>query len=327
MHTGKRLLTVFSSVCAIVALQADVVVAPWQTLEVSPDSTDTLSERLVVSDGGDVAKTGGGTWTFPVGFLAAPAEVPVTVFDGTLALGFGSAAGNDPGAVRPAVMDIAAIWVSSADSDETHFESASGGGIEKWYDVRETDVSSPLYLRAHTSYTFSENAPERVTTNGYAAVWFGGTGSGRAMNWYKPDGSRFTAKLVKHVFAVHGVLKSYGAIFSPGTDSGEACAFFTPLAYNADYSITHGYWRRDVSIPFIWNGRTWVDGIQIDGLGTLNVAKGFHLLEADTARWTSSYTGAFFSQWKLIPAVTSSAKPSRSRTFFPRRIAFSWERT
>ena len=65
MHTGKRLLTVFSSVCATVALQADVVVAPWQTLEVSPDSTDTLSERLVVSDGGDVAKTGGGTWTFP----------------------------------------------------------------------------------------------------------------------------------------------------------------------------------------------------------------------------------------------------------------------
>lgn len=276
---------------------ADVFIGQNGFTNIVTAADETFSGRMVVSDQGELVKSGEGTLTVPVSSVNQSWPLAATVLEGTLKLDADS--GTDLGAVRPAVMDIAALWVSAADTDETHFPAADGGGISAWYDVRETDVSSPAYLYAQTSYTFSGvTSPERVTTNGYKAVWFGGAGSGRAMNWYNPSGSRYTDRKVKHVFAVHGVLKSYGAIFSPGTDSGNACAFFTPLSYSHDYSVSHGYWRRDISMPYMWNGRTWLDGERIDGHGTLDVAKGFHLLEADAGIWAHSNTGGFFSQFK-----------------------------
>lgn len=277
--------------------RSDVFVGQNEFADLVVDSQQTFAGRMVVSDQGEVVKFGEGTLVVPLSRVNQTWPLNTTVLGGAFRLEVDAAA--DLGAVRPAVMDVAAIWVSAADADETHFTAADNGGISRWYDVRETDVSAPRYLFAKTSTAFSDLSPERVTANGYKAVWFGGTGSGRAMNWYWPTDSRYKDKNVKHVFAVHGVVDSYGSIFSPGTDSGDACAFFTPLSYSYVYSVNNGYWRRDIEMPYMWNGRTWVDGERVDGHGAFSIAKGFHLLEADAGIWASSRTSGFFSQFKV----------------------------
>ena len=290
--------------CASSAFASDVFVGQHEAEEIRTDSSAEFSGRIVVSDQGEIVKTGAGTLSVSSVSIDQSWPAGFTVLDGSLALTLAGTAA----ATRPDVMDDAALWVSAADTDATHF-SAGGTATElyQWYDVRETNVSSPSYLYAQASTKFTTARPQRVTTNGYAAVWFGGLSSGICMDWYRPARTRFTDKTVKHVWAVHGVLDSYGPVFSTGSDKpNDVGAFITYAVQSStpsicyDRSLHSGYWNRDFNIPCMWNGRTWLDGLRINPYDTLEVERGFHLLEGDASRWESSLTSGFFSQRNKI---------------------------
>ena len=290
MYLGLNLF--FFSACGVAA---EVFVGQHESAELNAAGNAEFSGRMVIADEGAVVKTGQGTQTVSSVSVDQSWPVSFTVLEGSLAL----EADGAPAATLPDVMEDAAIWVSASDSDETHFV-ASGNGLYQWYDVRETDVSAPKRLYARASTVFTKDYPERVTTNGYASVWFGGVSSGRTMDWYWPAGSRFKEKTVKHVFAVHGVLSSYGPVFSTGSDSPNVVGAYVTYAgnhgNNHDSTLHAGYFLRSINVPCIWNGRTWIDGVRTDPLDVPDVAKGFHLLEVDAAQWGYSMTGGFYSQ-------------------------------
>ena len=201
--------------CASAAFATDVFVGQHEAVELKAESQTLFSGRMVISDEGEIVKTGAGTLNVSSTSIDQSWPASFTVLDGNLSLTLDGA----PAATRPDVMDIAAFWVSAADSDATHFSAGDGTApaLYRWYDVRETNVSTPRHLYAQASTKFVSTRPQRVTTNGYAAVWFGGLASGICMDWYNPAGTVFTSKTVKHVWAIHGVLDSYGPIFSTGS--------------------------------------------------------------------------------------------------------------
>ena len=284
---------------ANVLLATDVFVGQHEAAELRADDSSVFSGRMIVSDEGEIVKTGQGTLSISSSSIGQSWPATFTVLDGTLALDLNGTASM----TRPDIMDVAALWVSATDEESSHFTAGTGeNDLYRWYDVRETDVSSPKYIYAQASTKWTTVQPVKTTTNGFASVWFGGLTSGVCMDWYWPAGSRFKEKTVKHVLAVHGVLSSYGPIFCTGSDEGNSvCAFITPVL-NAGinsaqpYSLLNGYFWREANIPCVWNGRTWLDGLRSNPLDALDVAKGFHLLEVDASRWQSSLTSGFFSE-------------------------------
>ena len=252
---------------------------------------------LVIDDGGLAVKNGSGTWQLPISCLAQTWNAHFAVQEGTLAFLMGSAAGGyAPTPAIPAFAQAKALlWVDAADPVASHIDQTDGA-VSTWYDRREgTDVSTPAYCRARAYTGFTSDLPEYVTmVDGQKAVWFGGYGTGRTMEWVMPSGSRFanrtytTCANVKHVFAVHCISNSYGSIFGRMTHTSENPSLFRIEGMTAPYWYSSEVW------PATDNGYTYLDGKEIDGALT-NVKKGLHLLEAKPFYNVSCDNSAFFS--------------------------------
>ena len=254
---------------------------------------------LVIDDGGLAVKNGSGTWQLPVSYLAQTWNAHFAVQEGTLSFLMGSAAGSY--APTPAVpafaQDKALLWVDAADPIASHIDQ-TGGAVSTWYDRREgADVSTPAYCRARAYTGFTSDLPEYVTmVDGQKAVWFGGYGTGRTVEWVMPSGSRFanrtytTCANVKHVFAVHCISNSYGYIFGRMVNTSENPSLFR----SNEGALSTPYWYTLTGWPATDNGYTYLDGKEIDG-ALVNVKKGLHLLEAKPFYNVSCDNSAFFS--------------------------------
>ena len=160
---------------------------------VAEGSTDTQSDRLLGSSEGTVRKTGGGTWKIPMAFLGNQWPTAFDVAEGTLEFGVGSESGSytAPTTLPDSISAKALIWVDAADPVSSHI-AESDGAVSAWYDRREgADVSSPSYCRASAYTGFTTDMPAKATVDGdLPAIYFGGLGSGRCMEFLLPSGSR-----------------------------------------------------------------------------------------------------------------------------------------
>ena len=297
---------IFESCAGIVLIAvsaaAELTVLPEQFVTncVADGASATQAGRLEIASEGRLYKTGGGTWTIPERNVDQSNPLAIRVTNGKVA--FAAGTGETPAArtISDGVKAKLLFWGDASDADATHFVGATSNDtgavyVDTWYDVRETDTSAPTRMYVTADRRHTTLSPQKVTTNGYEALWFGGYSSGRIYNWRNPNGSLRNANnsQVMHVFAVNGVLASFGTIF--GSTNGSASSY---VATWSDINTV----AKSLSSPYWWNsewcdthnGRTWVNGERIDGHAT-PVKHGFHLLETALGRYDVGFVNSFFS--------------------------------
>lgn len=250
--------------------------------------------RVLSGTDGEVWKTGVGTWTVLQNAFDAIGESKVVVADGKLRIA-------DAGAVSAAtlpqsVRDKAFFWVDAEDPDASHFarSAADASQIERWYDVRETSVETRRYPMAGTkngawagyealpvlktvTLDNSVQKPERAVSG----VYFNGYPTGTRMLWIAPDGTDATVP-VRHFFVVHAVNASWSSLignYDKNVASSWESPYLAPASESAAESLSRPYFAGGRN-SFMRNGRSYLDGIRIDGT-TETVRKGLHLLEAE----------------------------------------------
>ena len=226
--------------------------------DVPAGATQTLSQDTLLPERTTVAKTGEGTLEVSLN-PAAPAAFRVQAREGTVRLKDDLAAGTVP-ELTDSIKEKLALWVSV--KDKTHVVFTNGVEVERWYDVRETNMESPTcrYLQA-----FRQNgAPGPSLTealyvrqcstisNKMEMVYFGGYGSGQSMQMKNADGTAFKNRLYE-TSVVYGRIaygKHFGYLFGMCSDTNE-----------------HPLWTMEDGLPWAapWapaagDARVWMDG-------------------------------------------------------------------
>ena len=246
------------------------------------------SDRIAVSSMGELRKTGGGAWTVASPSIFQHWPFTLTVEDGTFSFGAGS--GAPPANTPPSILDSAAFWVAADDPDATHLDK-SDNELSTWYDVRETDVSNPRYIRAKSEFVYSDDYPTVTTKDGMPSVYFGGVGSGIAMRYYAPGATSYGAVKAYHLFAVVGFYSTQGAVFGSGGSAGNAFMAQTIAGKDRVYADPSRLWNS--TSRAIVN----VDGERCDPYADKAPSGRFHLFDMATPYADSTSTGSFFGQW------------------------------
>ncbi len=280
-----------SGVLAVVQVSAsDIFVGARERAvkSVAQGSSAVQSDRIAVSSMGELKKTGGGAWTVAEPSIFQHWPFALTVEEGTFAFGAGS--GEPPANTPPSILDSAALWVAADDPDATHLDK-SGNGLSTWYDMRETDVSNPRYIRAKSDFVHTNDLPVVTEKDGFASVYFGGVGSGIAMRYYAPGAASYGTVKAYHLFAVVGFYATQGAVFGSGSVAGNAFMAQTIASKDRIYADQSRLWNSTARA--IVN----VDGERCDPYVDKAPSGRFHLFDMATPYADGTSTGAFFGQW------------------------------
>ncbi len=243
--------------------------------DVPAGTSQALSQDVLLPERTVVAKTGEGTLEVSMS-PSGPAALRVQAREGAVRLRDDLAAGTVP-ELTDAIKAKLALWVSV--KDKAHVVLANGVEVERWYDVRETNMESPTcrYLQA-----FSQNGASgpslaeavyvrqySTLTNTMEMVYFGGYGSGQSMQMKNADGTAYKDRLYE-TSVVYGRLaygKYFGYLFGMTSDTNEQ-----PLWTEKDGHPWAAAWA-----PSSGDARVWMDGkdFALDG-GTLPF--GFHAM-------------------------------------------------
>ena len=248
--------------------------------------TETRDVSLMAEQ--TMIKTGGGELVLPEAVQSTGSRLNVTVAEGTLTMVDDASA--SPAVDLPAALRAKAqLWLSVRDANAAHLEQeVSGDGIEKWYDVRETNVGAPTYGYAVSEHWNGAGGP-RLGTAEYVTLWntvtnklyslnFGGYGSGCAMLLKKPDGAEMTEQPWE-CFAVQGVVNSFGNIFGEASEyPSEIGMQLNIKEHTAAATLNHGLggWASCWG-PSKGNAAGWIDGVRVDQ--GIPIQCGFHLLD------------------------------------------------
>jgi len=205
-----------------------------------PSGTTSFTDFLAIGDG-IVHKTGEGTFSIPFASLMPAEGQKVAIQGGTFEIRSG---GTRPSVPEPSwLRERAGMWLS-AKSGESQFAVENGTDVVRWYDVREGDSTaqdfSPAYMfasRGANTITGSVDSPSLTTFGGAGALYFGGYGSGKNMDYKNPDDTKHTAGDVWHYFVVHAVTRRVGALAGV---SASGVNYNNDFAYHvASYHITN----------------------------------------------------------------------------------------
>ena len=261
-------------------------------------ATQTLAEDIRLTGRTTILKTGGGTLVAPAsaaGFL--PLQLQAS--EGTIRYQNDLPADDvQPIELPDSVKNKLALWVSVKDA--AHIVSTNGTEIERWYDVRETNPESPAYRYLQALHLDDVAGPTIenarfvrkywTSTNEMTMAYFGGYGSGKAMQILNADGSAHTARPFE-VSAVYGYL-----------GEGKRFGFFVG---DCSETLEHSLWCVENGLPWntTWGPSAGDTGIWVDGLHFVrderNLPYGFHSLHMRfntlTPESLSSFENALFS--------------------------------
>lgn len=320
----RSLLAVCAVSVGLSAFAEAIVLAPHETKVVSVTAgvTEAQDGRVFVSSEAKLVKTGAGEWQVPVSQVDQPQPFKVTVQEGSVSFpATGGTALPETYELPEAIREKAYFWVDASDKDASHFAGTTGENgeffVDRWHDVRETNPSAPTRMYCTAERRHTTLSPQKVTTNGFDAIWFGGFASGRAYNWRQKNGALHdTWYSMRHVFAVHGVEESYGNIFGSTNGSASTYVCCWGIGTKADSLKSTYFWNSEWSD--VVNGHVYVNGERIDGTQTV-VKKGFQLLEADTGDVNTGYVSCFYSR--------GTDKNSAGGDFLCEALAFAVELT
>lgn len=275
--------------------------------------TQTAEDRVLSGTGGEVWKTGIGTWVVPKSSFDRVGGTSITVSEGVMRIA-DDATTPVMAELPQALRDKAFFWVDATDVSPDHFARSEGDAerIERWYDVREITVDNRRYpmgdatrssfgtnpglprLRSFSVYDLIKNEERTVL-----GMYFNGYLSCTRMQWLLPDGSAADVD-VKDFFAVNFVYNSWGSLIGNFDNEGASnwdTPYLAPKSEQVAESLTKPYFAGGRT-SFMRNGSTYLDGKRIDGTTEI-VSKGLHLLEAQYSRLVTADVGkgcnAFFS--------------------------------
>lgn len=285
---NKSLLSLAGGLAGSVVCAADIFVGADQVATncVAKDEVSVQSGIVAVSKYGELQKTGAGAWTIPSKMVAQP-TLPLTVVNGSAKVK--AEVGSDNPV--PAVLATAGFWFSAKDTD--HFVT-NGDQVQTWYDVRETDMASPTYLRAVANTEKTTDCPTLVSKDGFASVYFGGVGSGQAMTIRNPAGA-VNKTAACHVFGVIGYYETQGCVFGSGGTGGTS---EIPLMFYIDTNKRISTSYCDPVRKWAWTSRAkiYVDGARCDPYMDIPRAGKFILMDACSPETDKSVSG-FFNMW------------------------------
>jgi len=253
----------------------------FATNHVDKDSLVTQTAPVNAGDG-DLYKTGEGTWSVDRSLITMNGH-PIHITEGKVIVTSGGAA---PTIAEPAVIrERASMWLSAKDGERKMSTTGTDPVyVSKWFDVRETNTSSPTRMFAKASTTYSGKtykAPEMSTCGeDKPSVYFGGYGSGRTMMWRTSSDGDFTGTAIRHVFVVTCTTKRMGPLFGNAYTSyvNTYDDPFFPANYNlkGEWSC---YWAGSRA-PTLMT-RLYRNGEEIPGASTYPVKNALEVLDID----------------------------------------------
>jgi len=242
--TTKLLLLAASPMFAFAVLGDGIGYGSYATNYVATGEPMVQTDPVMVGDG-DLHKTGDGTWSVDQSLITMSGH-PIHVNAGVVTVTSG---GETPTISEPAVIrERAVMWLSTKDGERNVKIVSSNGNdyVDFWYDVRETNVSTPSYryakaLRKNGQGGKTVTSPTLTTVNGKPSIYFGGYGSGRTMRWMTAAGANVEGKGARHVFVVTCTTKRMGPLFGCATSYDTFDVGYFPLNYS-DKNKESGYY-------------------------------------------------------------------------------------
>lgn len=255
------------------AAGADEIVLGVGETHVFSNAEDAVQmEAVRLSDRAVLEKRGAGTLTFQTGAFTEHAPVDIHVREGAVAF-----APTEPPAAyaEPTeIMNRAAFWVDAGTN--VQLREGTENEVAAWLDVRETGAGSAaspyLYTRA-VAFTneWLTAFPLAQTYLDKPGVYCRGYRSGCFLNWVKPDGAQANIEGLRHVFVVHGGLKSLGHILGQRSTT------------KAPYFQSHGkIWTEyNGENKPLFASRTYLNGREIDPFSSSYPAQALHVVEVE----------------------------------------------
>lgn len=231
--------------------QTAISVAEGQSVtETGPIRHDSLASGF--------AKDGTGDYTLPLGTVVQTTPLELSVHQGKVKLVDNGTAAT---VTAPDCMQKAVMWLDAND--------LANGSVETWLDHREATSDQNKYLCVRQ--TAAANQPTAGTDEtGKKWVNFDVYGSGKFGSFYNTARTGTSKIETMHAFSVVKFVASYGFLWG----------------VNSTYDVTfHGsgviggnYWNATEGSAAVVEGRTFVNGRQIDG-GNEKVVAGVQLIE------------------------------------------------
>ena len=270
-----------------------------------PSDEQTLSEDVLVGDGGHFSKTGAGKLTVPLSRVNRMTDKwELRALEGTLRVEPGEDATAT--SVPTVIAAKAALWLN-ADSAVTTNGTDGTAYVKKWVDVRDVErPDAPAYVYATPAWgtlapaSSSNKPPVKVTQDGTAALYFGGMTSGKYMALSQK------ISMIRQQFVVHGVYDCWGAVIGcSDTRSG-----MVPDTFNGSVAATgrSQHFSRRVELSNAYScGRYHLDGNLFDPY-TVSPNLGFQLLECEFPLYGGSFNQIFRSGFETVANKTTDKK-------------------
>ena len=244
---------------------ADIVAGDGEMAAISvATGTQTESGPVMLSQQSDgIQKTGEGEYILPLSSFAMRDGVLIAVREGKTTIADTGAEGVSVAA--PECLQNAALWLDAGQNTVVE-----NGVVTKWLDVREGATDNNAYYCAGGG-----SSPGTASDGGKTWIDFGGYGSGKWLSLQTASRSALTLSTVYHAYAALSVSEQPGMVF--GVTSGSLT--FHPNGMTA-------YWNPTEGGPALYAGRTYVDGVWIDGTST-GVKTGAQLLEWEAGNETA----------------------------------------
>ena len=262
-------------------------------VSVSQDSTQTVSDDVIVDPQGEFRKAGKGKLVVPMSRVNRQLPWGMTVSEGALRLEAGDDATLPVGTV-PQAFYKAALWLDASSAVVTN--SADVSYVAKWVDVRDAGhPDSPTYVYATPGWgSRSPNKsipPVKVEKDGRQALYFGGRTSGKHMSL-----SSNVANII-HLFVVHGAYECFGPVIGHSS-SREGMTLSAGSQCLAMPLNQHFVARAELS-PDYASARHSLDGEWFDAY-TTGPKTGFQLFSSHFIHRMASFNRIFRSAFEAV---------------------------
>ena len=260
--------------CALTSVLFAEKVAPYGEsvgVDVAAGSSATETGPVMVDPSSrGIEKTGGGTYVLPLSAMASRDGFKAQVREGKLTLADTGAEGVSVAA--PECLQNAALWLDAGQNTVVE-----DGVVTKWLDVREGATDNNAYYCAGGG-----SSPGTASDGGKTWINFGGYGSGKWLSLQNAARSALSLTSVFHAYAVLSVSEHPGMVF--GVASGSVTFHHCGMT---------SYWNPTEGGPALYAGKTYLDGVWIDGT-TTGVKSGAQLIEWEAGNETANI-GNFFN--------------------------------
>lgn len=253
--------------------QSPIAVGYHQTggVNVPQGETATVTDEVLLGDGGVFSKTGEGTLNVPMSKVDRQVggwEIRNHAGEMYIEAGDDTTASEAPAVIA----EKSALWLCA---DSVLLDSGTKS-VNRWIDVRDIGKDARQFPYAKPAWDAAapeKSNPELVEKDGTAALYFGGNGSGKYMTLTA------SVKNIRQAYVVHGVYDCWGAVLG-SSDGHQGIIPDTGTGSVAVEKLKSYFSLRTELSPAYSAVRSHLDGEEFDPFTTPPLS-GFQLLELE----------------------------------------------